>query len=210
MADLLPASATAQERALAEALARLSGVPVPVATLWNPDTCPAALLPWLAWAMSVDQWEPDWTETQRREVVRRAVAMHKVKGTRGALERAVGALGYAVRVREWFEEEPRGAPYTFRLEVEVDDRGISDGLYAQLRATAEAARNVRSHLAGLRAVSTVRGVLRTGTAALGGAVLRVLPWQPGEVAAPAAGLRTGAALAVYHQITVQPSGGEHG
>lgn len=206
--DLLPPNATAQERALTEALARLSEVPVPVASLWDVDTCPAALLPWLAWAMSVDQWEPDWTETQRREVVRRSVAVHRVKGTRGALQRAVNALGYTVRVREWFEEDPQGEPYTFALEIEVDDRGISDALYGQLRTTAEAAKNVRSHLSGLIAVSTVRAALRVGTGLLSGAVLQVLPWQPGEITAGQAGMNAGTACALYNSVTVFPLVGE--
>lgn len=207
MADLLPPNASAAERALAEGLARLSEVPVPVGVLWNPVTCPEALLPWLAWAVSVDQWEPDWTEAQRREVVRRAVAVHKVKGTRGALVRALDALGYTVRVREWWQEDPAGEPFTFSLEVEIDDRGIDDGLYAQLRATANAARNVRSHLAGLVAVSRVSGVLRTGCGALSGSALYVEPWQPGEIGAGCPALRVGTALVAHQLVTVNPLGG---
>ena len=206
MASLLPPNASTPERALAEALARVSEVPVPVATLWNPDDCPAALLPWLAWAMSVDQWEPDWTEAQRREVIRRAVAVHRVKGTRGALQRAVSALGYTVRIREWFEDEPVGEPFTFSLEIEIDDRGIDDALYAQLRTTANAAKNVRSHLAGLRAVSRVSGTLFTGGAALSGTALVVEPWQPGEVPAGRAAPRLGAAFVSHQLVTINPIG----
>ncbi|WP_461210391.1 phage tail protein I [Desulfocurvus sp. DL9XJH121] len=207
MADLLPPNASAAERALAEALARLSEVPAPLARLWDPETCPDALLPWLAWAMSVDQWEPDWTEAQRREVVRRAVAVHKVKGTRGALQRSLNALGYTVGIREWWQENPSGEPFTFSLEIEIDDRGIDEDLYAQLRATARAAKNVRSHLAGLVAVSRVPGTWSVGCGALTGSDLYVEPWQPGEVPGGDTSLRCGAAFVQYQLVTVNPLGG---
>ena len=52
--DLLPANATPLERALAETTARLSDVAVPIRDLWSPENCPTELLPWLAWALSVD------------------------------------------------------------------------------------------------------------------------------------------------------------
>ena len=68
MNDLLPPSATKQERALALATSRVSDVPLPIRTLWNPDTCPLELLPWLAWALSVDTWDPNWSESIKRAV----------------------------------------------------------------------------------------------------------------------------------------------
>ena len=43
---LLPPNASDLERATEGAIrARLTAVPIPLATLWNPDTCPAPLLP---------------------------------------------------------------------------------------------------------------------------------------------------------------------
>ena len=50
MNSLLPRNATGAERAIEGATARVGAVPTPFRDLWNPDTCPAALLPWLAWA----------------------------------------------------------------------------------------------------------------------------------------------------------------
>lgn len=35
---------------------KLKKTPVSIRELWNPDTCPANLLPWLAWSFSVDRW----------------------------------------------------------------------------------------------------------------------------------------------------------
>ncbi len=54
MTDLLPPNRTALGARLAAS--HPLALPVPLRTLWNPATCPAHCLPFLAWAFSVDQW----------------------------------------------------------------------------------------------------------------------------------------------------------
>ncbi|MEN1451482.1 phage tail protein I, partial [Pseudomonas aeruginosa] len=54
---LLPRNATELEQLAAQALADIQRVPIPLRTLWNPSTCPVPLLPYLAWAFSVDRWD---------------------------------------------------------------------------------------------------------------------------------------------------------
>lgn len=93
MSSLLPPNASNMERALEAAMARISDVPVLVRESWNPDLCPVALLPWLAWAYSVDEWDPSWTEATRREVIRKAYDVQRIKGTIGAIKRALAAAG---------------------------------------------------------------------------------------------------------------------
>lgn len=90
---LLPANATALERALALTVGRLSDLK-PVDTLWNPALCPAPALPWLAWALSVDEWDSDWTEAQQREVIAASIDIHRHKGTLWSIRRALEAAGY--------------------------------------------------------------------------------------------------------------------
>jgi phage tail P2-like protein len=94
MNSLLPPNATPQETAIEAATARIAEVPVPNAALWNPATCPAALLPWLAWALSVDDWDGTWPEERQRAVISASVAVHRRKGTRGAVVAALAAAGY--------------------------------------------------------------------------------------------------------------------
>lgn len=90
---LLPPNATLAERALEGATSRISDVPVPVRESWDPDTCPEPLLPWLAWAFSVDEWDPSWSVETKREVIRVSYAQHRRKGTVGAVKRALAAAG---------------------------------------------------------------------------------------------------------------------
>lgn len=103
--SLLPPSAARSERHLEAATARLGDVPVPIAPLWRPDTCPPALLPWLAWTLSVDdEWDLAGTDAARRELVASALDLHRYKGTPFAVRRALGACGVDARLVEWWHD----------------------------------------------------------------------------------------------------------
>lgn len=114
--DLLSGNATPLERAFSSMDARLLDSPTQlIRAVWSPDDCPVHLLPYLAAAWSVDVWNPNWPEDVKREVIRRAPEIHRLKGTRRAMQRALDALGVKMRIQEWFEQSPLGAPYTFEV-----------------------------------------------------------------------------------------------
>ena len=93
-ATLLPPSSTPLERALDQtAAARMAALPSVVASLWNADTCPAPLLPYLAWAMSVDEWNDGWGVEKKRAVIKESRHIHQHKGTLSAIKRALAAIG---------------------------------------------------------------------------------------------------------------------
>lgn len=92
MSDLFPPNATAQERAISEAIDRT--VPVVVREVWNPDTCPSDLLPWLAWAFSVDEWDSGWSDEVKRAAIAASVSIHRKKGTLWAVRTALENIGY--------------------------------------------------------------------------------------------------------------------
>lgn len=98
MASLLPSNATAQERNVEAATARIGELPVVIQDVWNPTACPAGLLPWLAWALSVDTWDSAWSERTKREVIARAVAVHRRKGSVWAVKEAIRAAGFETPV----------------------------------------------------------------------------------------------------------------
>ncbi len=60
----------------------------------NPDTCPVEMLPFLAWAHSVDAWPAGATEVDKRAIIKSAVATHRIKGTPQAIKNALAAAGY--------------------------------------------------------------------------------------------------------------------
>lgn len=175
--SLLPKNATEQELALEAASARLENVPVPIGDLWNPDKCPVELLPWLAWAMSVDYWNDSWTEQQKRQVIKSSYIVHSRKGTIGALREALQAVGFDLSVIEWFNENPQADPYTFKIEVESTGRAIEDLVYDEIEQIVEVTKNVRSHLSQIVAVAAVDGVVATHLAAQISEEITVIPYS---------------------------------
>lgn len=107
--------------------------------------------------------------------------VHKVKGTIGALKRALAAASYRAEVSEWFNQDPPAEPYTFRIDVAVTDRGLGADTYREVERLALASKNARSHLTGVRLASETAGTLYRGAVATSGAVIEVLPYQPGEL-----------------------------
>ncbi len=172
---LLPPNASELERLAAEALAQIERVPVPLRDLWSPDTCPADLLPYLAWAFSVDRWSSAWPERAKRDAIKAAYFIHAHKGTIGALRRVVEPLGYLIEVREWWEEAPLGTPGTFRLLVGVLDTGITEEMYQELTWLIDDAKPVSRHLVGLAIGLDVAGTAHIGAALTTGDELTVYP-----------------------------------
>lgn len=133
-------------------------VPVPNRSLWSPWTCPAAILPWLAWALKVDEWDAGAPDDRKRQIIADSIAQHRIKGTAYALKRALSQLGYDVEV-----DERTGVAYTFGLNYFVDDGGSAGGSVldeAITRATEVALRqkNARSSLLRARYLAPAPGV----------------------------------------------------
>ncbi len=105
----------------------IENMPVPLRDLWQADSCPAELLPWLAWALSVDVWEDAWSDAQKREVIRRSVEIHKHKGTLYAVEQAIAALGIEAELTEWWQDKARIGRGRFHVDIKATDPGIDSG-----------------------------------------------------------------------------------
>lgn len=90
---LLPPNQTRLEAALARAM-RPTVDPEVIRHLWNPWKCPAHLLPWLAWSLSVDEWDDGWQTHIKRQVIAESIVVHRQKGTVASVQRALSAAGY--------------------------------------------------------------------------------------------------------------------
>lgn len=90
--SLLPPNQNAIENALA--LSRRPAVdPSALRYLSDAAHCPAPLLPWLAWARSVDRFEAATTEEQQRAVIASSISVHRRKGTVAAVRQVFRDLG---------------------------------------------------------------------------------------------------------------------
>lgn len=159
MSDLLPPNATKQERALDDATARVGAVPTPLRELWNPDTCPAEFLPWLAWALSLDSWQPYWPESVKRARIRAAVAISRKKGTAKSVRDVVQSFGGNLSLKEWWQNTPPTDPHTFTVLLTVGGSAPATAAYQQdIINEVTRTKPVRSHFTFTAGVSAAGGL----------------------------------------------------
>lgn len=178
--SLLPPGASALERRLAQACSGISDLNVPLRDLWNPWKCPAKFLPYLAWAFSVDRWEENWTETAKRQAVSDAFWIHQRKGTVAAVKRVIEGLGYSMTLEEWWKvADPAG---TFRLEIDLNDIGITEPMIYELERIIGDAKPVSRHISQLTLSVGIQGEACAGAALCDGEVITVYPpgYDPGN------------------------------
>lgn len=94
MSRLLPPNSTPLERALANVSERISNMQVPLANIWNAETCPKALLPWLASSLSVDVWDETWPEEMKRAAIASSLEIHRTKGVTQSVMTALATAGH--------------------------------------------------------------------------------------------------------------------
>ncbi|WP_312836754.1 phage tail protein I [Pantoea sp.] len=201
MNSLLPPGSSALERRLAAACSDLSGLDVPLRELWNPATCPVRFLPYLAWAFSVDRWDESWTESVKRQVVQDAFYIHQHKGTTSAIRRVVEPFGFLIRIIEWWQTGE--APGTFRLDIGVQEQGITEDTYQELERLISDAKPCSRHLLGMSINLQVSGQTAIAAASYYGDSLTVYPYTPDiiSVSGPVYG---GAAVHVIDTLEVGP------
>ncbi|OKP03931.1 phage tail protein I [Xenorhabdus eapokensis] len=197
---LLPVGSSPLEVAAATALSGLAEIPVPVRDLWNPDRCPVQLLPYLAWAWSVDRWDMDWPEHTKRESINAAMFVHKHKGTIGAIRRVVEPFGYLIRVIEWWQTND--APGTFRLDIGVMETGIAEATYFELERLIFDAKPASRHLIGMSIQLETGGTAYCAVTSYSGDSLTVYPYFPKEVVVSGADV-VGAAVHVIDDMRIK-------
>lgn len=156
---------TRLERALVDVDARLDAVDMDlIRRIGGPAvaTIPAPFLGHRAWAASVDVWDPAWPEDVRRRVIAAAPVVHRFKGTRFAVQKALDALGLKTVIQEWWQA---GAspyvsrqPYTFHVTAFVTERWTQTGPLITPELTAAALSAVKAAKPHSRAFDVAIGV----------------------------------------------------
>lgn len=112
-----------------------------------------AVIDLLAWQWHVDFYEPTLGIGVKRRLVRESIAMHRIKGTKAAVELALRMTRHTGDVIEWFEYG--GKPYCFQVSGIRADSVHPDGLRSLLRLI-YAMKNERSWLENIDFVRPVR------------------------------------------------------
>lgn len=168
MSNLLPPNSTQFERQFSAAFSRISDIETPARSFNLPFVAPKVILPWLAWEKSVDDWQKDWSEEQKRQTISSSYHVHCHKGTVSALERALSSVGYQTQVQEWFNMQPQGQPYTFKIFINIDQVGVSSKQMKDLDKIVNNNKNLRSKLAETTVVVKSLSNVVLGVASLSG------------------------------------------
>lgn len=160
-------------RSAESASARLSAITVALRTLWTPTACPVDLLPYLAWALSVDRWDKSWPAAKKVAAIQQSYWLHRRKGTRAAVRRVIEDMGFSATFAEWFDVGDE--PGTFRLEVDVNDVGITPKTLDELNRLIGDAKPVSRHLSRMTISTSSSGDIWTGLALFDGDVISVYP-----------------------------------
>lgn len=145
MNNLLPPNSTAAERSIDTTLARpVAALPLVHRALWDAATCPAEFLPWLAWTLSVETWNPEWSIATKRSVVSSAVATARHKGSKSSVVEALAAFGVDAHLVEWWQKSPKGTPHTFEVNIS-ENASLSLAKKAAIESEINRTKPLRSH-----------------------------------------------------------------
>src|SRR5574337_894688 len=150
MADalLLPPPLAGDERfqALGQLAARISDIDLSPLLVYLVDTVNPSALPNLAEQLHIlgEGWQFARDDDERRRLLKRAIELHRYKGTRWAIQQVLETLAFSGQISEWFQYG--GQPYYFKINVELSTRGIDEATFDALVALITEYKNVRSHL----------------------------------------------------------------
>lgn len=145
--SLLPPNAAPAERALESAMRADIDLSA-VGTLWDPARCPAEVLPFLAWGLSISHWDTAWSEAEKREAVAGAIPFHRIKGTRAAVEEVLARFHPLLTIVESWEDGALDKPHTFQVRAPAPEIGpdfLTEETAAAIVRDVAAAKPLRAH-----------------------------------------------------------------
>lgn len=143
--SLLPINASELLRNLEKTGCKITELETRNKYVFNGDLAPENVLPFLAWSLSVDDWNDNWATDVKRNIIKTSLTLHRQKGTIGALKKALSAFNFAgIKIEEWFEYG--GDPYHFRVCFDISYAGFDINILSEINKVIENTKNVRSKL----------------------------------------------------------------
>jgi len=131
------------------------------------DDLPEEMLDILAYDFKVDWWDGDYTLAEKQRTLKDSWRVHRMMGTKAAVETAISAIYPDTKVLEWFEYD--GEPYHFKLEIDASYEGTDTERHKRILDRVNFYKNLRSHLDGADYIVTTpeTAMAYVGAAAMG-------------------------------------------
>ena len=107
------------------------------------DRLDERLLDILAYDFKVDWWDADYSLEEKRRTLKDSWRVHKLLGTKSAVEMAISAIYPRTTVLEWWEYG--GKPYHFRLDINITNDSIDSVKQRRVLELLNYYKSLRSH-----------------------------------------------------------------
>lgn len=108
------------------------------------EELPEDLLDILAYDFKVDWWDGDYALPEKRKTLKGSWQVHRMLGTKAAVETAISAIYPETQVSEWFEYG--GEPYHFKLLIDSTFDGVAPEKHQRILERVSYYKNLRSVL----------------------------------------------------------------
>lgn len=203
--DILPenlladAQIYAAARALDDELRKVTAATRDALILPRIDELSEEVVDLLAWQWSVDFYDELKSLAEKRNAVKQSIAMHRIKGTRRAVELALHMVYTSGEVSEWFEYG--GRPYYFRVRFIRPETIRLEDVDRVIRII-HAVKNTRSWLESIEFTRPVRIGMYHGAAVSTNRTYRILPPRPRDTTIHS-GTYQGIAISVYKEVVIR-------
>lgn len=141
---------------------------------------------------------------EKRRFIKSAIQIHRIKGTKRALEMVLEILDIRGVIKEWFEYG--GEPYHFRIDIlEVTTKGLSNEILGLLDRLIEQYKRKSAWLESIRIYLTNKGKMHLASVLQSGEEITVYPWQQREIETKGYA-RFGSSAVTVETMTVYPRG----
>ena len=108
------------------------------------DRLPEQILDILAYDFKVDWWDGNYSLEEKRRTLKGSWQVHKMLGTKAAVETAISAVYPDTQVQEWFQYG--GLPYHFRLLIDATYENVDPAKHNRVLERVKYYKNLRSGL----------------------------------------------------------------
>ena len=167
------------------------------------DTLDEPLLDILAHDFKVDWWDPEYSLEEKRRTLKDSWRVHRLLGTRAAVETAISAIYPHTQVLEWFEYG--GEPYHFRLDINITNDSIDSAKQRRVLERLNFYKSLRSHNDGVTYFVEAEPAIVSAVASAPGLteVLHVPLVLPVPMIRPMASVRMGAVTGLWESVAAR-------